>query len=305
MYTYLVQKYGLKSLIVEWATAIINGVRAFAREDHEVALFAKVLKNECDEEFRYIQVHVKSTLEHVLKTVFREKHPLRSEKDLNTMLESLKKQNGSGQLEEAIWKKVVTKMYDARDSEILTRKLADLIEAKREAKENEFSANLFTRGINVSHLNNHNGFASLNNFVGSKQPTRKLSRDQENAKRKQIKLECRIRLSELVDIVLDYQLQEHEKFLSKFTLEFKKVESEGTGVLNELQFKYLINQMHNICDGGLFSFEQDVAAEIDLLLEAVDPQNNQRITYSEIVQLLSQKTVPCYPNNEITVAIVT
>ena len=59
-------------------------------------------------------------------------------------------------------------MYDARDSEILTRKLADLIEAKREAKENEFSANLFTRGINVSHLNNHNGFASLNNFVGSK-----------------------------------------------------------------------------------------------------------------------------------------
>ena len=63
--------------------------------------------------------------------------------------------------------------------------------------------------------------------------------------------------------------------------------------------------MHNICEGGLFSFDQVVAAEIDLLLEAVDPQNNQRITYSEIVQLLSQKTVPCYPNNEITVAIVT
>ena len=73
MYTYLVQKYGLKSLIVEWATAIINGVRAYAREDHEVSLFAKVLKNECDEEFRYIQVHVRNTLEQVLKAVFREK----------------------------------------------------------------------------------------------------------------------------------------------------------------------------------------------------------------------------------------
>ena len=54
MYTYLVHKYGLKSLIVEWATAIINGVRAYLQEDHEVSLFAKVLKNECDEEFRYI-----------------------------------------------------------------------------------------------------------------------------------------------------------------------------------------------------------------------------------------------------------
>jgi len=73
MYTYLVQKYGLKSLIVEWATAIINGVRAYSREDHEVALFARVLKNECDEEFRYIQVHVKNTLEQVLKAVLRER----------------------------------------------------------------------------------------------------------------------------------------------------------------------------------------------------------------------------------------
>ena len=83
MYTYLVQKYGLKSLIVEWATAIINGVRTYAREDHEVSLFAKVLKNECDEEFRFIQVHVRNTLEQVLKAVHREKQPLRSEKDLN------------------------------------------------------------------------------------------------------------------------------------------------------------------------------------------------------------------------------
>ena len=49
MYTYLVQKYGLRSLIVEWATAIINGVRAYGAEDHEVALFSLVLKNECDE----------------------------------------------------------------------------------------------------------------------------------------------------------------------------------------------------------------------------------------------------------------
>ena len=39
MYTYLVQKYGIKSLIVEWGTSIINGVRAYARGDHEVALF--------------------------------------------------------------------------------------------------------------------------------------------------------------------------------------------------------------------------------------------------------------------------
>ena len=29
MYTYLVQKYGLKNLIVEWATAIINSIKFY------------------------------------------------------------------------------------------------------------------------------------------------------------------------------------------------------------------------------------------------------------------------------------
>ena len=160
MYTFLVQKYGLKSLIVEWATAIINAVRAYTREDHEVALFAKVLKNECDEEFRYIQVHVKSTIGQVLKAVFREKAPLKSEKDLNLMIENLKKQNGNGAIEEATWRKLVTKMYDARDSAVLIEKLTDLVASKKESKENEFSANFFTRGLNQQCNGN------LNTIIG-------------------------------------------------------------------------------------------------------------------------------------------
>ena len=48
--------------------------------------------------------------------------------------------------------------------------------------------------------------------------------------------------------------------------------------------------MHKVCEtndanfaSGLFSFDQNVEGEIQSLLEAVDPQNNQMITYSEIV----------------------
>ena len=76
---------------------------------------------------------------------------------------------------------------------------------------------------------------------------------------------------------------EHENFLAKFTQEFKQVDVEALGVLNEHQFKQLIANMHMACEGGLFSFEQEVDAEVEVLLEGVDPQNNQRITYSEIV----------------------
>ena len=54
IYTYMNQKYGLKNLIVEQVVAIVNGLVIYSQDDHEVALFAKILKNECDEEFRFI-----------------------------------------------------------------------------------------------------------------------------------------------------------------------------------------------------------------------------------------------------------
>ena len=54
MYRYLNQKYGLKSLIVEWATAIINGIKKFSKKDNDVCVFGRILQNVCDEEFRFV-----------------------------------------------------------------------------------------------------------------------------------------------------------------------------------------------------------------------------------------------------------
>jgi hypothetical protein len=42
MYTYLNQKYGLKNLIVDWAAAILQGVKNYHKEDHDVSLFEKI-----------------------------------------------------------------------------------------------------------------------------------------------------------------------------------------------------------------------------------------------------------------------
>jgi len=62
MYTFLNQRYGLKTLIIEWAAAIIAGIKQYSKEDHEIALFGKILRNECDEEFRFIQQTVRDTV---------------------------------------------------------------------------------------------------------------------------------------------------------------------------------------------------------------------------------------------------
>jgi hypothetical protein len=43
MYTYFNHKYGLKNLIIEWATSIINGIKMYSSEDSDICLFGKVI----------------------------------------------------------------------------------------------------------------------------------------------------------------------------------------------------------------------------------------------------------------------
>ena len=50
MYTFLSHKYGLKPLIMEWAAMIVSSCWVYI-EDPEIMLFAKMLKNECEENF--------------------------------------------------------------------------------------------------------------------------------------------------------------------------------------------------------------------------------------------------------------
>ena len=46
MYTYLNQKYGLKNLIIEWASSIINAIKLYSSEDSDINLFGKILRKQ-------------------------------------------------------------------------------------------------------------------------------------------------------------------------------------------------------------------------------------------------------------------
>ena len=48
-------------------------------------LFAKIIKNDCDEEFLRVQDHVKDTLDLLLRTILREKHPMKQELEISNM----------------------------------------------------------------------------------------------------------------------------------------------------------------------------------------------------------------------------
>ena len=51
MFTFLNQRYGLKQLIVDWASSLVQAVKMYSGEDAWVLLFGKMLKNVVDEDF--------------------------------------------------------------------------------------------------------------------------------------------------------------------------------------------------------------------------------------------------------------
>ena len=128
MYTYLNQRYGLKNLIIEWAAAIITGIKAFSKEDHDVALFGKILRNECDEEFRFIQQTVRETVFALLRAVIRERNPTKTEDALN----KLQEQVIADQIDKWQWKKIIEKMYDEEDYKLLETQIHYRISLQRE-----------------------------------------------------------------------------------------------------------------------------------------------------------------------------
>ena len=69
MYTFLNHKYGLKTIIIEWATNIINGIRTFSSEDTEVCLFGKILRNELEEDARLFLPMLKTNVNNLLVSV--------------------------------------------------------------------------------------------------------------------------------------------------------------------------------------------------------------------------------------------
>lgn len=111
MYTYLNQRYGLKNLIIEWAASIINGIKKYSKEDHSVSLFGKILRNECDEEFRFIQMHVQETLNNLLRAVLREKFPHKSEQGITTVFDQIH----NGFIDDIYWARIIERMYDEQD----------------------------------------------------------------------------------------------------------------------------------------------------------------------------------------------
>lgn len=54
------------------------GIQAYSSEDNDICVFGKILRNEVDEEFRFVQTELKTTVTDLLKMHIKTKMPYKS-----------------------------------------------------------------------------------------------------------------------------------------------------------------------------------------------------------------------------------
>lgn len=203
MYTFLNQKYGLKQIIIEWATNIINGIKIFSSEDSEICLFGKVLRNEIEEDSRLVLNSLRPSLIEKVNYFLKVKYPLKSHQDILTMQSN----RVNGTLSEEEWKYILNTSYDQQDTQFLENKIYDIIQKK---------------------------------FMKNKFETEKKLTREEIISLSQIKDEYSIPFKDLIKILQEFQIKTREKYLRNFVLLFKQFDSDNNGIINEEEFVNLV-----------------------------------------------------------------
>ena len=248
MYIYLNQKYGLKNMVIEWATNIINGIRTFSAEDTEISLFGKILQNELEENCQLLIPNLKENINTIILNILRNEYPYKNEIELNKMKNNLIK------------------------SELPPEKIQQIVEALFDEKGKEV---LFDK-IN-KEINNKKAIVMKNSKINGK-----YSREEINKINAQKQNECNfIQYDFLLDICLEYQIKMHIRYLKPFVKLFQSIDEDRDGVLNEEQFIDLVKNLN------IFG-EDNIEQVIDEFLNNIDPYRNNHITFSDIVDLLSK-----------------
>ena len=292
MYTFLNQKYGLKNLIIEWASSIIYAIKTYSNEDAEVYLFGKILRNELDEESRFILIKLQENISQLLEFYLKSKNPLKSKSEIQKSLNEKK----NGILTEEEWKGIIFYLYNEDEGNILEKKIISFIQ-KNKLKNNEsiplntiseimqtnssgMNTNYFQSGKSARYYDNTN----INNSTtylethGPKKMTRREMFDLY-----QFTEDLHIFYKHFINVVGEYQIKLREKYLKNFVKLFRKHDTDLDGVLNENEFINLIKDIP-YCQNNLDEF-------IFKFLSIIDPFDNKVFIFNDCVSLLSLEII--------------
>ena len=114
LYYYLNNKYGLKNLVIEYASSIIQGIRDFSKKNSEVLLFAKILRNEIEEREILIIAKLKETINEFLTYYYQNKFQYKSKTEIDNLVKKCK----TGLLNEEQWKNIVAFLFSDNENDL-------------------------------------------------------------------------------------------------------------------------------------------------------------------------------------------
>ena len=134
LYHYLNNKYGLKNLVIEYASSIIQGIRDFSKKNSEVMLFGKILRNEIEEQEILIIAKLKETIHEFLTYYYQSKFQYKSKNEIDNLVKKCK----IGLLNEEQWKNIVAFLFSDNENDLnnLMEKIQKYIDKQNNTIEN-------------------------------------------------------------------------------------------------------------------------------------------------------------------------
>ena len=115
LYYYLNNKYGLKNLVIEYASGIIQGIKEFSKKNSEVLLFGKILRNELEEQEILIISKLKETIHDFLIYYYQNKYQYKSKNEVDILVQKCK----GGLLVEEQWKNIVGYLFSENENDLI------------------------------------------------------------------------------------------------------------------------------------------------------------------------------------------
>ena len=297
IYIFFYNKYGLKNLVIDWASGLINAVKIYSKTDCDINLFGKILKNEQEEGSRLVLVKLKESIASLLEYFYKLKNEYKSQEEVIKEMKNKKK----GLLYEEEWKEIIQYIYNEEDAQIIENKILVFI---KEQNDKIFSIIENAEDINnerfVTYQNNYTNFNTSSDIANRENFAKKLKMnlvnlfltDKKKATREvlnnisKLKEEANIPYFDFIQLVCENQIENREKYLKKFVQLFKKFDTDEDGILNEEQFLEMIKSIP-YCLSNLDYY-------IEILLNKIDPFNHRRFIFSDCVNAFSTEIADDY-----------
>jgi len=261
MYQYLNNKYGLKNLTIEYASAIISGIKEYSKKDMNIKVFGMLLKNEIEENTLTIVEKIKQVVQETLEYFISQKNPFMIGSDIQKLCERIKK----GMVDEEVWNSFIDTLF-LNDKEN-GKKVKDKIY--------EFIDRIMAKSLDK--IGNNLKF--------------EMTREEEDFFNEMKNFPKKIRYEDLINILIDYHIRVRKNYLKNMRQILMNNDENKDGVLTKKEFiKY-------IKDLKIFH-EETLEENIDYLLRKI-PQCEKYdfFSFSEIVELFDQEQI-LKENNE-------